>query len=167
MPKPLIIDEHYPTTDGITPDAHSLSVILPAYASPRSELNAILQYFYHFFNFDKQGLKDDASKIERIAIAEMHHLEILGKMIINLGARPIYCLNPPTAFNFYSTKCVTYSCDLKSMIEDDINAEELAIRQYRHMLKHLKNCQICEIISRIIKDEELHLATFKEILSGL
>ena len=167
MPKPLTLNEEFPTTEGICPDAYSLAVISPAYASSTGELNAILQYFYHYFNFDRQGYKDYARDIESIAIAEMLHVEMLGKTILALGAQPIYCQNPPTAFNFYSAKYVTYSRNLVNMIEDDVIAEKRAISQYNKMLCRLKNEQIKKIITRILEDEKLHLAKFMEILRGL
>lgn len=167
MPQPLTLNEDFPTTEGICPDAYSLAVISPAYASPTGELNAILQYFYHFFNFNKQGYAEYANTLERIAIAEMLHLELLGKTITALGAQPIYCQNPPTAFNFYSAKYVTYSRNLVNMLEDDIIGEKQAISQYTKMLTRLKNEQIKSIIERILGDEMLHLEKLKEILCGL
>lgn len=167
MPEPLTLKEEFPTTEGICPDCFSLAVISPAYASSTGELNAILQYFYHFFNFDKQGYAEYASALESIAIAEMLHLELLGKTITALGAPPIYCQNPPTAFNFYSAKYVTYSRNLVNMIEDDIIGEQRAIALYTKMLTRLKNEQIKKIISRILADEKLHLAKLKEILHAL
>ena len=167
MPEPLMIHKEFPTTEGLCPDAYSLAVISPAYASSTGELNAILQYFYHYFNFDKQGYKEYAVTLERIAIAEMHHLEILGKCIMALGAQPVYCQNPPTVFNFYSAKYVTYSRNLINMIEDDILGEKRAISQYQKMLCRLKNEQLKNIISRILEDEKLHLETLKEILGKL
>lgn len=167
MPQPLTLNEDFPTTEGICPDAYSLAVISPAYASPTGELNAILQYFYHFFNFNKQGYAEYANTLERIAIAEMLHLELLGKTITALGAQPIYCQNPPTAFNFYSAKYVTYSRNLVNMLEDDIIGEKQSISQYTKMLTRLKNEQIKSIIERILGDERLHLEKLKEILCGL
>ena len=167
MPKPLTLQAEFPTTEGLCPDAYSLAVISPAYASSTGELNAILQYFYHFFNFDKQGYKQYASDLESIAIAEMLHLELLGKTIIALGAQPIYCQNPPTAFNFYSAKYVTYSHNLVNMLEDDIMGERRAIAQYTKMLCRLKNQQLKDIISCILEDEKLHYEKLKEILASL
>ena len=164
MPKPLTLDTEFPTTEGLSPDAYSLAVISPAYASPTGELNAILQYFYHYFNFEKQGYKDYARTLESIAIAEMLHLELLGRTILALGAQPVYCQNPPTVFNFYSAKYVTYSRNLINMIEDDIQGERRAISQYEKMLCRLKNEQIKKIISRILGDEKLHLEKLNEIL---
>lgn len=166
MPKPLTLQAEFPTTEGICPDAYSLAVISPAYASSTGELNAVLQYFYHFFNFDKQGYKEIAADLESIAIAEMLHIEMLGKTILALGAQPIYCQNPPTAFNFYSAKYVSYSRNLVNMLEDDILGEKRAIAQYTKMLCRLKNEQVKKIISRILEDEKLHLAKLEEILQA-
>lgn len=167
MPKPLTLQEEFPTTEGLSPDAYSLAVISPAYASPTGELNAILQYFYHYFNFDKRGYKEYARDLESIAIAEMLHLELLGKTIMALGAQPVYCQNPPTAYNFYSAKYVTYSRNLVNMIEDDIISERRAIAQYTKMLSRLKNERVKGIVSRILEDEKLHLDKLNEILRGL
>lgn len=167
MSKPLTLNEPFPTTDGICPDAYSLAVISPAYASSTGELNAILQYLYHYFNFEQQGLKEYAETLESIAIAEMLHLKLLGETIAALGAQPIYCQYPPTAYNFYSTKFVSYSRNLINMIEDDIMDEKHAICQYSKMLTRLKNEQVKKIVSRILEDEKLHLATLKEILNKL
>ena len=167
MAKPLTLNEKFPTPDGICPDAYSLAVISPAYASSTGELNAVLQYIYHSFSFDKNNMEDIAETLVDIAIAEMFHLKLLGKTITALGAQPIYCQNPPTAFNFYSTKYVAYSRNLVDMIEDDIMGEKHAICQYSKMLKRLKNEQVKKIVSRILEDEKLHLEKLKEILNKL
>lgn len=164
MSKPLIVSEPYPTTDGICPDAYSLSIISPAYASSTGELNAILQYVYQSIIFDKFEKSDIADTLEEIAIAEMIHLKLLGKTIAALGAAPLYCQNPPTSFNFYSAKFVSYTRNFQDMIEDDILGEKHAICQYTKMLARLKNAQVKEIVSRILEDEKLHLAKLQEIL---
>lgn len=167
MAKPLTAQLPFPTTEGLCPDAYSLGIISPAYASCTGELNAILQYFYHYFNFDREGYKEIAGNLESIAVAEMLHLKLLGKTMLALGAQPIYCQNPPTAYNFYSAKYVTYSRNLKHMIEDDIIGERHAIALYSKMLTRLKNEQVKKIISRILEDEKLHLEKLKEILQQL
>ena len=120
-----------------------------------------------FDNFKKCKKDEYASVIESIAIAEMFHLKLLGNTITALGAQPIYCQNPPTAYNFYSTKYVTYSRDFINMIEDDILGERHAISQYSRMLIRLKNEQVKKIVSRIIEDEKLHLEKLNQILAEL
>lgn len=165
MPKPLTLPEPFPSTKDISADAYSLRLISPAYASSTGELNAILQYIYHSFFFERCGYKDVAEKLVSIAVAEMLHLELLGKTILALGAPPVYCRYPNSGFNFYSTKYVAYSRSLKFMLEDDILGERQAISDYDNMLKKLHSRQIKEIVSRIRSDEILHLQTLQNILS--
>ena len=167
MAKPLIVNKAYPTTEGLCPDAYSLRIISPAYASPTGELNTILQYFYHYFHFIRCKQYDFAQTLENIAISEMFHFKLLGETITALGASPIYTQNPPSTFNFYSTKYVAYSRTLNNMIEDDIYGERRAIDSYKRMIARLKNEHVKSIIERITEDEELHLSALKEILAKL
>lgn len=167
MPSPLTADRPFPSTEGLCPDAYSLRVISPAYATPAGELNAILQYLYHYHHFNANGYSEFADTIERIAIAEMFHLKLIGSVILALGAAPVYTANPPSMFNFYSAKFVTYSRSLVCMAEDDVRAEREAIRGYERMLRMLKNQKLKDIIERILEDEKLHLAAFEHILCSL
>ena len=52
------------------------------------------------------------------------------------------------------------------MLEDDVIGERRAIAGYKKMLKCLKNEQVSAIISRILKDELLHLEKLESILCG-
>lgn len=165
MPKPLTLPESFPSIKDILNDAYSLRVISPAYASSTGELNAILQYVYHSFFFEKCGYADVAEKLVSIAVAEMMHLNILGQTILALGAPPVFCRYPASCFDFYSTKYVAYSRSLQFMLEDDILGEKQAISEYDCMLKKLKNKQVKEIVSRIRADEILHVETLQNILS--
>ncbi|MCH5148254.1 MAG: manganese catalase family protein [Clostridiales bacterium] len=166
MPKPLTLDLPFPSTDKITPDALTLRIISPEYASASGELTAVLQYIYQSFFFKKEGYDEIADTLEAIAIAEMIHFKLLGETVLALGAAPIYTQYPPSPFNFYSTKYVTYSRTLKDMLEDDIRAERHAIRSYENMLRRLKNQQVSSIIERLLQDEKLHLQTFTQILEA-
>lgn len=167
MPKPLIVDAPYPSLTSLTADPVSVRVISTAYATPAGELNAILQYIYHSFNFAAAGDKVRADLLKSIAIAEMKHLDLLGTALINLGAQPVYSYFPPAKYNFYTTKFVAYSRSLRNMIEDDIMGEKHAIYGYERMLPRLKNRTLHELIERIIEDEKLHVAALKNSLDGL
>lgn len=165
MSKPLIVNAPYPTTENIARDYYSLRIISPQYATSTGELNSVLQYIYHSFNFGFKGYNEYAETLESIAIAEMMHFSLLGKTIMALGAQPVFAQCPPSGFNFYSAKYVTYSQSLKYMLEDDIRAEKHAIKSYEKMLKLLKNDKVAEIISRIMLDEKLHLEKFEQLSS--
>lgn len=161
---PVAVDKPYPTTDGLCPDVYSLRIISPAYASPQSELNTILQYVYHAFFFEKEGHKEIADLLTGISVSEMRHFNLLGSAILALGATPVFAQYPMTGFNFYSAKYVTYSSSLRHMLEDDIRGERYAIASYTKMLKCLVNGRVRSIISRIVEDEKIHLEKLERIL---
>ncbi len=167
MATPMTLQADFPTTEGLCPDAYSLAVISPAYASPTGKLNSVLQYFYHYFNLNARNMREYAETIESIAVAETLHLKLLGETITALGSQPLFCHNPPTAFNFYSTKYVTYSRNIVNMIEDDILGERRAVALSERMLKKLKNEQVRGIISRILEDDKLHLEKLQFILDKI
>ena len=160
----LSADAPYPGTEGITQDRESVRIISPAYADRGSELTAILQYVFHATVFSGLQMKQYARLLTEIAVSEMHHLDILGGMLYQMGALPVFTSCPPRLFDFYSTAAVCYSCEPEKMIRDDIRGEQEAIRQYQSMLRRLCNEQVSVIISRIIRDEELHLQTLHSIM---
>lgn len=167
MSRPLIADKPYPSIEGISPDCRALRIISPAYASSTGELNAILQYNYHAVMFDGKALDEYAELIDGIAVAEMLHLKLLGRLICALGAQPVYTACPPAAFNFYSAKFVSYSRSLKNMLEDDVLAERHTIMSYAHMIDRLRNDRVRDVIARILEDEKLHLKAFCDLLDKI
>lgn len=160
-------DIAYPALDGIGEDPAALKLISPAYAGNEGELTAVLQYIYQHILFDHAGCKDYADILLKVAITEMKHLEILGSLILRLGAAPVYSYLPPYPINYYSAHAVSYSKVPQKMILDDIEAEQCAIDTYTKMLCRLKNERVAAVIQRIRMDEEMHLAMFKCILKEM
>lgn len=155
--KPEIVDLPYPSLDNIGLDPQSAMIISPAYAGRKSELNAILQYIYDSFQFKYQGYEQYAKLMESIAVAEMKHLDLLGSMLIRLGVDPVYSYYPPIRNNFYSTGNINYVTNPIKMLERNLAGEEVAIDEYNEILSRLNNQNVAVVISRIIKDEELHV----------
>ncbi len=166
MSKPLIVDLPYPTTENLAIDCKSAGIISSAYSTQTGEINAVLHYTYQSFIFEKKGYKQFAENISGIATAEMLHFSLLGKTLLSLGAQPVFSQRPPYGYNFYSTKYVCYSQEPLHMLEDGVRSERLAIRGYEKMLKLLTNCDVKNIISRILEDEKLHLKTFEDMLKA-
>lgn len=164
---PIREDLPYPTLDDIEPDMAAARVISPAYAADGSELTAVSQYIYHHFQFYRLGLNDIAETMVDIAITEMTHLDMLGKMLVRLGIDPIMSARPPQKCNFFNTGSVCYSTAAQKMIMDDIRSENDAIAMYKCMLRDLSNQQVEAVIQRIIMDEELHVRTLSGVLSRL
>lgn len=167
MDRPITVELPYPKTDNITRDLEAARIIAPAYASAHSELTAILQYIYHHFNFDALGEDKIASTLIGISVAEMRHLDILGSLLLKLGADPVFTRMPPYKCDFFSACAVSYSKTPKKMLMDDISGELLAINDYNEMLKRLCNEDVAAVISRIILDEELHVKVLKDLLMCL
>lgn len=165
MPKPIRLDLPYPSVDCICKDPKSAGIISSAYAGHHGELTAILQYIYHAFYFEKAGEDETAAVLDGIAIAEMHHFEILGAMLLRLGTDPVYTICPPFKCNFYNTSHIAYSKTRQKMLLDDLAGELYAVESYERMLSELTSEQVAAVIERIKMDEELHVKALKKELS--
>lgn len=164
MDKPIRLSLPYPEPQNLVPDPKTAAIIAPAYAGAHGELTATLQYIYHHFNFLGIGDEKTASVLVGIAVAEMQHLDILGKMLYGLGADPVFTRMPPYRCDFYSSSFVNYSRTSKKMLLDDLAGEMTAIKEYRKMLRVLNNEEVAATIERIVLDEELHVKVLKDRL---
>lgn len=163
----LKADLPYPTTEGIREDLRALRIVSPSYAGREGELTATLQYVYQSIFLGAQGDAETSGLLLGIAVAEMHHIELLGKTITALGAPPVFTACPPYPVGFYSASFVNYVKDKREMIAADICGEKRAIAAYRAMLNALENQKVSAIIERIIEDEKVHLAALEKVLSEL
>ena len=162
----LKVEMPYPSLSEVTPNMQVLRTIAPAYAGKKGELTAILQYVYQAIYLGANGMEEEGKLLMSIAANEMHHLEMLGTLIVKLGAPPVYTACPPYPVGYYCASNVNYVKSLRSMICADIAGEETAIEDYTHMLTTLKG-QPFELIARIVEDERLHLKRLGELLSSL
>lgn len=128
------------------------------YAGAISELTAINQYIYHSLAISEK-FKDAAHCLKHIAMVEMEHLEILGKLIITLGGNPRFEINKGGRKLEWSPKFIEYGSNLASMLRENIDGEKAAIRQYKETIKLIKDEKVKEILERIVKDEEIHIKT--------
>lgn len=139
------------------------SYLMEDYAGLASELTSITQYsFQHFTKFNKA--KEFSYILEKIAVVEMHHLEILGKLINLLGATPKYLTFED---GYWTSEAVDYTTDIKTMLEKDIILEETAIKNYEKHITLIDDKYIQAILKRIILDEEKHLECFCILLNKL
>ncbi len=156
------VDKPYPTPRVLGKNEHYADILSAAYAGKISEQTAIHQYLYQNLS---QNLEEYREPLEKIAIVEMHHFDLLGRTIFLLGKDPIYAatgtdLEPI----FWTATYVPYTTDLEELLELDIESEREAIRDYRIIIREIKDPYIIELIERIIEDEELHLKIFHELL---
>ncbi len=164
MRKPLSINLPYPTAEQVKIDKSLAQRISFLYAGKHGELNAILQYTYHYFYFKRLEDEKTADILMGIAFSEMHHLEILGSILLKAGIDPIYAGYLPFGCNFYKTDCVSYSKTVEKMLLDDISGELVAIDSYEKAILSITDEKIKAVLTRIKLDEELHVKALKERL---
>ena len=88
----------YPPIVVAKPNKHYAEIIQVNFAGAVSEFSAISQYINHHFRTENQ-YPEISKTLEHIAIVEMYHLEILGKLIIKLGGNPGYWINKKDKWN--------------------------------------------------------------------
>ncbi len=138
-------------------------LLMEDYSGAVSELTATLQYMYHSFEFkDKyEGLSD---LLEKVAIIEMIHLEVLAEAIIALGGNPVYKSGGLMNKKYWNAEMVDYGRNLCGRLESDLQAEYAAIRHYREHIARIDDPNIQALLKRIILDEEVHVILFKEAI---
>lgn len=156
------VDEPYPQIDVKRKNPKYANIILYNYASAISEFTAINQYSFHSMVLSEK-YADISNTITGISIVEMHHLNILGNLIIALGKEPKYQYFKKHKPVNWNPKFISYSTNPSEAIKDDIASEIDAICQYKKSLKSIDDSNIKSIISRIILDEEFHI----ELLRGI
>ncbi|MBQ3116688.1 MAG: manganese catalase family protein [Clostridia bacterium] len=154
----------YPSVESFSPDYKSACVIAPSYCGIHGELDAILQYVYHGFYFNKIGDKQTADVMIGIAMCEMQHFEMLGSALLKLGIDPTFTKQPCIRSGAYNTSYISYSKSPVKMLIDDITGEMVAISEYEKTCERLQNEEVGALIKRIILDEQLHVKVLKERL---
>ena len=152
----------YPPIDVSCENSLYADIIQQNFAGAVSEFSAVSQYVNHELRLNYE-YEEISKALHCISIVEMHHLEILGLLIIKLGGNPGYWSIKKRKRIYWSPNFVNYGEIAEEMIEFDIRDEYAAIRQYSDSIKIIKDTKITDIIKRIIIDEKIHI----EILTNL
>ena len=151
----------YPKIKVKQKDKTIAQMLLNSYAGEISEDTAIHDYIFQMMMLD---LPEYKSILKGIAIVEMHHLEIVGNLIYQLGLTPIFGKTQNGIIKWFNTSYVNYSNDLTSVLQNDILEEQKTIEQYKVIIDCTKDDNVKEILKRIILDEELHIEIFSKLL---
>ena len=95
----------------------------------------------------------------------MHHLEMLGEIIVLLGGKPGYWINDKKK-KYWTGKLVNYDISsLQTILTIDIEDEKAAIKQYKDTITKIDDPNINAVIKRIILDEEFHIQLLTTLYS--
>ena len=153
----------YPEVIGKINDK-TMAMLMQAYGGRGSELTAIMQYTFQFLTLsNKPTYKSIENGLMGISITEMEHSELLGKAIVTFGGKPL----ASGAYSFWSGSYVNYTEDIKTFLNNNILAEQSAIKGYEEIISFTENESLKKLLSRIIMDEQLHISIFEDMILSL
>lgn len=156
----------YPPIQVAEPNLQYAQLLAIDLASAQSEITSIMQYVYQSWRlhgpYQKVG-----EVMECIARVEMHHMEILGKLITLLGGDPKYMSVQHNCPTIWQANMVAYSGNLRQMMQQNIVLEQAAINTYLRQCQMIQDPCIQAILQRIIEDEKVHLAIFHKYLTEI
>ncbi len=117
------------------------------------EHSAIIQYLYHIFLIGKPEITEE---IEKIARQEMRHMKWFAQKVVQLGGE--------VELRRIEEEIKVGGPDWISMIQNDVNAEQLAIDTYTKQLEEVKDDSVKRLLERVINDESQHKNEFEELL---
>lgn len=152
-----IENDPYPKIENIKQDYRFGKMLYDSYAGSYGELTATTQYVYE--NITNEENKEVRNVLMRVAMDEMHHLKILGELLVELGFIPYYM---GSRNNKWCSDRVKYkfSC-MEEMMKYNIQTEKMAIKEYERLIQNTEDKCIKDVLSRIIRDEENHIRIFK------
>ncbi len=152
-----IENDPYPKIENIKQDYRFGKMLYDSYAGSYGELTAITQYVYE--NITNEENKELRNVLMRVAMDEMHHLKILGELLVELGFIPYYM---GSRNNKWCSDRVKYKFNsVEEMMKYNIQTEKIAIKEYERLIQNTEDKCIKDVLSRIIKDEENHIRIFK------
>ncbi len=135
-------------------------LLMEDYAGTVSEVTAINQYLYHYFITGESNAQV-AAMLEKIAVNEMLHMEILAKVILLLGGNPVYKGSPNSGGHFWNASYVFYGTNLCGRLRGNLAAELQAIQNYRNRIRIINDPYVKAILERIVLDELYHVKLFE------
>ena len=159
--------ENYPEITLNHLNQEILMMLKRIYAGTKSEFTSLTQYMYqHYIVWSNPKLDNLSEILERIAIQEMKHHEIVAKVLVKCGIDPKNCVyidGNSNLCDYWKASSVSYEKTLVRMFESDILLEVRAIEDYKDVLNKTDNENLKQIIVRILEDEYVHLEYFKNV----
>ncbi len=142
------------------------AILSDDYAGTVSEMTAVTQYFYQHLIIEDSN-EQLAAALECISIVEMHHLDMIGKLITDFGGDPQFRVMNRKNKAFWSGRYPLYLKNPQRFIKADIQSEQQAIRNYRLNISQIDDIYVKKVLERIILDEENHIKIFESFLNRM
>ncbi len=151
----------YPPIRVSRPSNVYAEMMLSNMGGSNSEMSAVSLYLYnHFVTIDSGSLSET---FEKIAVTEMHHLDIFGQTAYLLGGDPRLWSKSLFTLRYWTPSYNKYYESLDALLENALESELAAIEKYRSQMSAISDSFILDNLARIIEDEELHVELFKQL----
>jgi bacterioferritin len=151
-------------TPGYSADRkHVIKMLNEALAT---ELVCVLRYKRHYFMASGIHAAPVAAEFLAHAAEEMSHADLIAKRIVELRGEPNFS---PDGLSDRSHAEYVEGDSLKSMIEEDLIAERIAIESYREMVAYLgdEDSTTRRMLEGILASEEEHAEDLSSLLVGM
>lgn len=129
-----------------------------------SEMSSVSLYLYN--NFITSGDRQEVSFIfQKTSIVEMHHLHIFGELAMCLGENPRLWTQRSNRKVYWTPAYNNYTVQFDDLMHQALNGELAAIQKYETQIKYIADCNITDILKRIILDEKLHVEILQQIMT--
>ena len=157
------LDIPYPSFDYLEKDDQYASLILSNLSGLHSKMNSVTLYFYNSIILQKDDIELKEA-METICKVELYHLKILAEMSYLLGADPRLWECHNDSLEYWSPGFNIYHKNIPNMLENAIIQELNTISNYTHQLDIINNDIICNVLKRIILDDQKHVEIFQKFL---
>lgn len=131
-----------------------------------SELTAVMQYLYEGWVMDAAH-EQAARDMHRIAMVEMHHLNIFAQLVRLLGGDPTYTVSFRRGRRVWEGTMVSPCKNFYHMMQSNLLAEQETIDRYRRQAAMIQDAGVSALLLRIIEDERMHVQIFRSYLDEL
>lgn len=156
----------YPPIQASGPNIRAAQKIGQALGCAKGELSAITGYEYQGWVLAARH-PDLAEMMCRIAKVEMHHLDMLGRLIVKLGGDPRYTCAQYGGCSFWNSGMLSYSRDARAILTGNIADEKKAMEFYQQTAREISDPLVSVVLNRIALDEKLHVSILTRCLQEL
>ena len=131
-----------------------------------SELTALMQYLYQSWVMNANHA-EAAQDLQRIAMVEMHHLNIFAQLVQQLGGDPVYAVSFRRRRRVWDGTMVSPCKNFFHMMQNNLLAEQETIDRYRRQAAMVQDASLAAVLLRIVEDEKVHVKIFRSYLDVL
>lgn len=158
------VDEAYPPVKVEKENKAYAAEMLGNMGGCVSEMSAITLFVYNKIITAQH--KEIACCFRQIAVADMQHLEIFGKLSMMLGTDPRLWCRRCSRMLYWSPAFNRYPQEIKPLILNSIEVKAASIDKYSAQAGFIEDAHIINCLKRIIIDEQHHLKIFESMLSS-